>query len=152
MCVCRTFTPSACACSPGTLTPWVLSPGECVGVVGTGTGELARWALALSTGPLAEERPLVRLPVLPAPNEQIDNKQHGSKQNKEDVIRFLSPFCIPNLRKSSASHLCHHNNLFRMSWFLGCLICAIQLIARHRIHFIYSETKSVQQGRSCRST
>lgn len=114
LCVHRTFTPSEWACSPGTLRPCVFTPGECVGVVGTGTGELVRWALALLLCPLVDERPLVRLPVLPilptlppAGRHKLScKKTSNNKNNLLNMSMFVHIFALTTLKKNMRNSKC----------------------------------------------
>lgn len=99
---CRTLTPSDCACRPGALRPWVLSP-----VVGAGWG-LGAGVVKTCVFPelckLLEDRTLPRLPVLPLRSPPAKVSAAVNKQQHKRKRRFL--FLLDsNLAFSPASGL-----------------------------------------------
>lgn len=112
-----TLTPSACACRPGALRPWVLTPGVGAGW-GLGAG-VVKTCVFPEPCKLLDDRTLPRLPTLPlrSPPPHINTRcrtQHYTHTHTTcltHIISFFSPqkhaFSLPasGLRSTQMSSL-----------------------------------------------
>lgn len=90
-----TLTPSACACRPGALRPWVLTPGVGAGW-GLGAG-VVKTCVFPEPCKLLDDRTLPRLPTLPlrSPPPHINTRcrtQHYTHTHTQRVWHTSFPF------------------------------------------------------------